>query len=118
MKSTVLVMMMVCALTIPAIGHSAEYLLVGPKQVQYKDAVSGVSAIEVPSGTCEAFIEVEGGAIRYFYDGSDPDGGTGYILSNGDRISMKTPYQCDGFRWTLKAGESGATLYVTPEKKR
>lgn len=74
---------------------------------------SGVSSFTMATGTFEAFVEVQGGTIRYLLDSTSPAGQTGYTADAGDTIRFYTPYQVQGFRCTLDSGSSGATVIIT-----
>ena len=95
------------AITVPGMAFAKN---VGTYEA-FKDSTSGVSQFtSVPGSAIAAWIQPNGGAIRYKLDGTDPGPQDGFLLTDGKELGLKTPYQVNGFRWTLDSGESGVTV--------
>ena len=88
--------------------------------VQYKDTVAGVSSFTLPTTgkVYTAYVTVEGGNIRYFYDKTNPAGQYGHIGIQNSGIECRSLGEADGFRFTLDSTASGVTVTATFFGKR
>lgn len=61
------------------------------------------------------FITVEGGQIRYNYDGTAPTSTTGHLLNAGDALVLVADDAIANFR-AIRTGGTSGTLMVTYER--
>ena len=65
-----------------------------------------------PSGANMAWIYIQGDAIRWKADSSDPSGANGALLYEGDAKKLLCAKEIDDFAAVLNTGGSGATIHV------
>lgn len=61
-----------------------------------------------------AIIHAEGGSMRYFVNGQNPDSSSGALLENGDIVELPSIYHIRDFR-VIKALSDAGKLTVTYE---
>jgi len=70
------------------------------------------SSTKVPH--LRAIVTVEGGIMRYRYDGTNPTATVGHLLGHGDTVILESGVNVDNFR-AIRAGGENGTLSVTYE---
>lgn len=60
--------------------------MASPKGYQQITSLSGATGLTVPSGATRAFIVVEGRAVRWRDDGTDPTPAIGMFLGVGEEL--------------------------------
>jgi hypothetical protein len=112
--NVLLLLLLAAAILLPGVS-SAE----GPYKVlgsgsSYKDSTSGVSVFPTVTGTYqEAFVQVEGGDVRWTVGSSNPTANDGFLIYDGGSLTLTNPYDISGFKWTLNDVETGVTLWYT-----
>jgi hypothetical protein len=84
-------------------------------QTVYLIAASGVTTLNYPSTkqVWAADIELEGGPIRYFYDGRTPTATEGRIMGSNNMLHLESYDEVIKFKAILGEAGSGVTIVVT-----
>jgi hypothetical protein len=85
---------------------AAETITVGAVVEKIGDALLSVPLLSM------AVVDCEGGDVRYWIHGDDPDDVTGHPLRDGSGVTLVGRANIEGFR-VIAQGEGGATLTVT-----
>ena len=113
MKRLTVVMVIMFAFLIVSIAVWADYK---PRVLGDEDiAVSGTTVYTLtPSSTSvvSAFINVQGGPIRWKGYTTDPTTTNGSLMNDGDYLLLDSRYQVDNFGAILDSTGSGATIYI------
>ena len=80
------------------------------------EAKSTPLSIPIEGQPEEAFITLQGGSIRYRYDGKDPDEFTGHLLHDGMSLRLTGIGQLQNFRFILSS-ELPGSISLTLEKE-
>ena len=98
----------------PNIGFSFEQLIVTTAvQVLTPTKYAGSDPFEEAS---TAFLSLDGGDIRYTYDGTTPSATVGHILSNGGALVLTGQNQIKQFK-CFKYGNDNSTISITYERE-
>lgn len=95
------------------VGYSTETLTVADSvqvltPTKYKDSVTS-------GGATDAFITLEQGQIRYYYDGTSPTSTTGHILDIGGSLVLRGQNQMSQFK-CIRTGTTSGIITVTYER--
>lgn len=63
------------------------------------DAVAATSLRDIPPGAMSATIQVQGGPIRYTFDGTPPTAVLGHRADVGTILQVAMPATLQGFQW-------------------
>jgi len=96
----------------PSIGYSHEELAV-TTSVQ---VLTPAKYADSNGGATDAFITLNGGNIRYTYDGTTPSGTVGHVLLDGGILVLKGQNQMSQFK-CYQTGSAGSELSVTYERE-
>jgi len=100
-----------------AVADDTEYEPLGKSVVAKSDG--SVSSFTLPTGRVyTAFITLEAGGIRFYYDGSTPDQTTGHYAPPGASVECRSTDEVRNFKWTMDSASSGVTATVTFFGKR
>ncbi len=88
------------------------------EEMVVEDIVKALSpAIYNPAGSQSAsfaMVCAEGGDMRYFVNGQDPNASSGVLLEDGDIVELPSIYHIKDFR-VIKAGSDAGKIVVTYE---
>ena len=88
------------------------------EEIVVEDIVKALSpAIYNPAGgqsASFAMVCAEGGDMRYFVNGQDPNTSSGVLLEDGDIVELPSIYHIKDFR-VIKAGSDAGKIVVTYE---
>lgn len=98
----------------PTIGYAFEQLSVSTgvqilTPSKYMDSTTA-------GGATDAFITLNGGNIRYCYDGTSPTSTNGHILLDGGSLVLKGQNQMANFK-CIQTGSSGSEISITYERE-
>lgn len=95
----------------PKVGFDFETLTVG------NTAITLTASKYRPVGeqADSAFITLEGGDIRYRYDGTSPTSSVGHLLSSGGYLILVGQNQMEKFK-AIRVGGTDGTFSVTYER--
>jgi len=96
----------------PSIGYSHEELAV-TTSVQ---VLTPSKYADASGGATDAFITLNGGNIRYTYDGTTPSGTVGHVLLDGGILVLKGQNQMSQFK-CYQTGSARSELSVTYERE-
>ena len=95
------------------VGYATETLTVANSvqvltPTKYKDSATS-------GGSTDAFITLEQGQIRYFYDGTTPTSTTGHILDIGGSLILRGQNQMEQFK-CIRTGTTSGVITITYER--
>jgi type II secretory pathway pseudopilin PulG len=81
----------------------------------YLTAASGVTTLAYPSTKqfWAADIEIEGGPIRYYYDGRTPTSTDGRIMGSNNMLHLQSYDEVIKWKAILDSSGSGVTIVIT-----
>jgi len=68
------------------------------------------------TGASEAFLTLNGGNIRYKYEGGTPSSTEGHLLTDGGMLVLKGQQQMKDFK-CIKTGASDSEISITYERE-
>lgn len=80
----------------------------GYSKLSVSDSAVGINA---PSGANKALIIIEGGAVRFRDDGTDPTNTDGLPLFQNQSITIETTQIISAMKF-IKSGSNDATLHI------
>jgi hypothetical protein len=96
----------------PTIGYAYEQLTV-TTAVQ---VLTPSKYAEVKGGATDAFLTLNGGNVRYTYDGTTPSGTVGHVLLDGGILVLKGQNQMSNFK-CYQTGSAGSEISVSYERE-
>ena len=96
----------------PTIGYAYEQLTV-TTGVQ---VLTPAKYATTNGGATDAFVTLNGGNIRYTYDGTTPSGTVGHVLLDGGILVLKGQNQMSQFK-CYQTGSAGSEISVTYERE-
>lgn len=86
----------------------------GPNYDAHETIVVSTKAKGLTAGTftperIHALITVEGGAVRFWPDGTDPTNDVGHVLEKGDELDLNSQWQLKNIRF-IRRDDDNATL--------
>jgi hypothetical protein len=122
MKKIMLAVLMMVLLAMPVQAQIDPTLITISETAYSVNVLSGVSSLT--GGTpyaVSAVVQVQGGPIRYYLNGTNPTTKTGFVAYDGDFLPVFTPYDVQGLRFiadSTAASGLGTTVYGVLKGRR